>query len=95
MTTTYTIALDGDVLMATAPDGNESMMAVRLADTLSAFTDDRDAIHDRITYVDGLTLYRSIEDAEDDGAEVIYSGTDMGWLEDENGETGYQAAGRK
>ena len=92
---TYTIALDGDVLMATALDGDTGMMEARLADSLSQISDeDREAVAERISYISGLSLYASEDDAEDAGAEVVYRGCDMGWLEDAEGRMEYMAAGR-
>jgi hypothetical protein len=90
MTTTYTIAMCDDILVATAPDGDKALMEKRLAamdDQLSP------GWRDRIAYTSGLTLIDF--DADDiEGAEVIYSGTDCGWLEDAAGNMHYRAAVR-
>lgn len=89
---THTIALWGDWLIATAPDGDTATLAERIADAKSQGIDFDD---DDLRIITGLTLIRTIDDevkAEEAGAEIIYSGTDQGWLEDENGETGYHAA---
>ena len=90
--TTYTIAMIGDMLAATAVDGDDAMMSERLADTLTQITEGDST---DVKYITGLTLYATVDDAEDDGAEVVYSGSDMGWLEDASGAMGYDAAGLK
>ena len=89
---TYTIAMIGDMLAATAVDGDDAMMSERLADTLTQITEGDST---DVKYITGLTLYATVDDAEDDGAEVVYSGSDMGWLEDASGAMGYDAAGLK
>lgn len=95
MPTTYTLAMDGDVLMATALDGDAAMMAARLGDSLEQLNaEDREAVEGRITYVSGLTLYATEDDAEGAGAEVIYAGCEAGWLQDADGRMAYLAAGR-
>ena len=98
MSITYTIALIDDMLAATAPDGDTSLMQGRLEDTLSQMSpDERQDALERITYESGLTLLRTREDlyaAEEAGADIIYTGTDMGWLEDAAGEMAYEAAAR-
>ena len=91
--TTYTIALIGDMLAATAVDGDDFMMAERLADTLLQINEDNGSAE--VSYITGLTLYETEADAENDSAEIIYSGCDMGWLQDAAGEMKYQSAGRK
>jgi len=90
--TTYTIAMIGDMLAATAADGDNEMMAERLADTLTQITEGDST---DVKYVAGLTLYATVDAAADDGAEVIYSGCNMGWLQDASGAMDYMAAGRK
>ena len=93
--TTYTIAMLDDMLLATAVDGDEAMMAKRLEDTLSQLDPEREEQNRaNITYVSGLTLFQAEEDAEEAGAEIVYSGTQMGWLEDADGNMAYEAAGR-
>jgi len=90
--TTYTIAMIGDMLAATAVDGDDAMMADRLADTMTQVSDGDST---DVEYITGLTLYTTTDDAETDGAEIIYSGNDMGWLQDASGKMNYMAAGRK
>ena len=90
--TTYTIAMIGDMMAATAADGDNEMMAERLADTLTQITEGDST---DVKYVAGLTLYATVDAASDDGAEVIYSGCNMGWLQDASGAMDYMAAGRK
>ena len=88
---TYTIAMIGDMLAATAVDGDDAMMSKRLAELPELPEDETD----KTIFTTGLTLYATVADAEDDGAEVVYSGCDMGWLEDASGAMAYMAAGRK
>lgn len=90
--TTYTIAMIGDMLAATAVDGDDAMMAERLADTVSQINDGDST---DVEYTSGLTLYATEEDAEAAGADVVYSGCTTGWLQDASGEMRYMAAGRK
>ena len=90
--TTHTIAMIGDMLAATAVDGDDAMMSERLADTLTQITEGDST---DVKYITGLTLYATVDDAEDDGAEVVYSGSDMGWLQDASGAMDYIAAGLK
>ena len=90
--TTHTIAMIGDMLAATAVDGDNQMMADRLADTLTQINDGDGT---DVELIEGLTLYATVDAAVDDGAEVIYSGCDMGWLQDASGAMDYMAAGRK
>ena len=93
--TTYTIAMIDDMLAATAVDGDTKMMDDRLEDTLSQInSEDREASEDRVCYISGLTLFASEDEADEAGAEVIYSGCDTGWLQDADGEMKYQVAGR-
>lgn len=89
--TTYTIALLNDMLVATAVDGDERMMANRLSAAREQGIEFEDA--DLVLHT-GLTLFKSSDEAEEAGAAIVYSGTDMGWLEDENGQMIYEAAGR-
>lgn len=90
--TTHTIAMIGDMLAATAPDGDDRLMSDRLNDTLSQLNaDDRDSVD--VVYTFGLTLYATEDEAEDSGAKIVYSGCEMGWLQDENGNAQYMAAG--
>ena len=92
MTKTYTIAMIGDWLAATAIDGDSAALEAQVQDTMSQLNaeDEKPAVR----YETGLTLYESADDAEDDGAELAYSGNDQGWLIDENGKT-WGAAARK
>ncbi|MDA3876623.1 MAG: hypothetical protein PF483_06000 [Halothiobacillus sp.] len=90
--TTYTIAMIGDMLVATFVDGDDTMMNERISETLDQIDHGREKIHD-ITLKAGLTLYRTVEEAEDAGAEIVYQGCDMGWLVDEHGWAKYAAAG--
>lgn len=88
----YTIALLNDWLIATAPDGDEAMLADRIEATRSEGIDFADA---DLRIIPGLTLIHTVEDeiaAEEAGAEIIYSGTDQGWLQDAHGNTVYHAA---
>ena len=87
---TYTIAMFGDFLVATAVDGDEGMMASRLAEMDTQLDGDW---RSQLVFYSGLTLFRS-EDDIPEGAEVIYSGTDCGWLEDADGRMEYTAAAR-
>lgn len=89
----YTIAMIGDMLAATAVDGDDAMMAERLADTVAQINNNNGVTD--VEYITGLTLYATTNEAEEDGAEIIYSGCDMGWLQDSNGNMVYMAAGRK
>lgn len=92
--TTHTIALFGDWLIATAPDGDAAKLAERIADAKGQGIDFDDA---DLRIITGLTLIRTMDEemqAEEAGAEIVYTGTDQGWLEDEHGETGYHAAVR-
>jgi len=90
MTMTYTIAICDDMLLATAPDGDDALMAQRL----NAMDDQLSGNwRDRVTFTSGLTLV-GLDDDDIDGAEEVYSGTECGWLEDENGEMTYRAAVR-
>lgn len=89
--TTYTIALLNDMLVATAVDGDERMMANRLSAAREQGIEFEDA--DLVLHT-GLTLFKTSDEAEEAGAAIVYSGTDMGWLEDENGQMIYEAAGR-
>lgn len=90
---TYTIALIGDMLAATALDGDDAMMQERLEDTLSQINaEDRGDVE--IVFHEGLTLYATEEEAEEAGADIVYSGNDMGWLEDAEGRSEYMAAAR-
>jgi len=92
--TTHTIALFGDWLIATAPDGDAAKLAERIAAAKGQGIDFDDA---DLHIVTGLTLIGSADDeiaAEEAGAEIVYSGTDQGWLQDEHGNTVYHAAVR-
>lgn len=91
-TLTHTIAMLGDMLVATAPDGDDATMAARIEDTRQNGKVEIPA--GEIVYHKGLTLFATEDDAEDAGAEIVYSGTQTGWLQDENGEMAYLAAGR-
>lgn len=91
--TTYTIAILNDMLVATAVDGDDTMMAERLKAARAAGIEFE---ADDLTMIAGLTLYRSraeAADAEEEGAMIFYSGTDMGWLQDGAGRMDYWAAG--
>ncbi len=95
--TRYTIALSGDLLIATAPDGDDAALAQQIEDSLSQFNaEDRDSARGDIKTHSGLVLYRSQEDATDDEeagrVRIIYSGTDCGWLQDADGKADYEAA---
>lgn len=93
--TTYTIALIDDMLAATAVDGDDAMMQSRLEDMLSQINaEDRDRSRENIRFISGLTLFASVEDAEDAGLTVEYRGCDMGWLEDADGRMEYMAAAK-
>jgi hypothetical protein len=95
MTKTYTIAMIGDMLAATALDGDTSTMRARLQETLSQFNDeDRPGAENRVKYVSGLTLFHTVSEAEEAAARIEYAGCDQGWLEDEGGRTEYMAAGK-
>ena len=92
--TTYTIALLNDMLVATAVDGDERMMADRLSAAREQGINFEDA--DLVLHT-GLTLFKTsaeADEAEEAGATIVYSGTSMGWLEDEKGQMIYEAAGR-
>src|SRR5690606_28392827 len=92
--TTHTIAMLNDWLIATAPDGDKATLALRIAETKAQGIEFDDA---DLHIVTGLTLIGSVDDeiaAEEAGAEIVYSGTDQGWLQDEHGNTVYHAAVR-
>jgi len=89
----YTIAMIGDMLAATFVDGDDDMFQERLSDTLDQIDPGREEIHD-IWLCSGLTLFETVEDAEKAGAEIIYSGVDCGWLQDEDDQAIYMAAAR-
>ena len=90
MAMTHTIAICDDMLVATAPDGDEALMAQRLNAMEGQLSG---GWRDRVTFISGLMLI-GFDDDDIDGAEEIYSGTECGWLEDENGEMTYRAAVR-
>lgn len=95
MTKTYTIAMIGDMLAATALDGDDAMMRDRLNDTLSQISqEDREQAAASVCYITGLELFPTTSDAEDAGATVVYTGCDQGWLQDADGRMVYMAAGR-
>jgi hypothetical protein len=89
---THTIALFDDWLIATAPDNDAATMNERLANASGISFDETD-----LEVISGLTLIRTKAEAyaaEESGAEIIYSGTDQGHLQDENGSMIYHAAAR-
>ena len=92
MTKTYTIAMIGDWLAATAIDGDSAALDAQVQDTMSQLNAEDEKPD--VRYETGLTLYESAFDAEEDGAELAYSGNDQGWLIDETGKT-WGAAARK
>lgn len=87
---THTIAICDDLLVATAPDGDDAMMAARLATMDGQLSP---GWRDRLTFTSGLTLIDFDQD-DIEGAEEVYSGTDCGWLEDADGNMHYRAAVR-
>ena len=68
-TLTHTIAMLGDMLVATAPDGDAATMAARIEDTRQNGLVEIPA--GKITYHSGLTLFATEDDAEDAGAEAF------------------------
>lgn len=83
--TTYTIAMLDDVLIATVQDSKDIMLEAsnelvtgdyRKPDGYSYLMSD-------LTIISGLTLSND----EPADADIIYSGTTNGWLQDENGNT--------
>lgn len=93
--TTYTIAMIDDMLAATAVDGDEAMMTQRLQDTLDQLNaEDRANAASRVRYISGLQLFKTEEEAEDAGLEIVYSGCDTGWLQDAEGNMQYMAAAK-
>lgn len=94
--TQYTIALlCDDLLVATAPDGDGEMMSQRLKQALEMpFSDGSFPTIDQVTFIPGLTLYKTLDEAVDAGAEIVYRGHECGALEDSAGRMIYAAAGR-
>lgn len=91
---THTIALLGDWLIATAPDDDAPTMYERLENARASGISFDEA---DLEVISGLTLIRTqaeAYDAEERGAEIIYSGTDQGHLQDEHGSMIYHAAAR-
>ena len=91
---THTIALLGDWLIATAPDDDAATMQERLENARASGIsfDETD-----LEVISGLTLIRTKAEAyaaEESGAEIIYSGTDQGHLQDERGNMIYHVAAR-
>jgi hypothetical protein len=98
-TTRYTIAVVGDMLIAIAPDGDETTLQTGIEDTMSNLNpEDREQALANLETHSGLILFRNEEsarEAEDEGrVEIVYSGTTTGWLQDADGNTGYEAAAR-
>lgn len=81
--TTYTIALLNDMLMATVVDGSDIEKAVNdeISKIGSVEDDSYRGAFSKCEIITGVTLANS----EPETGEVVYSGTDAGWLEDENG----------
>jgi uncharacterized protein (DUF1697 family) len=77
MSTTYTIATIHDHLIAVVPDGGDIEAAIREEEEKACVTFDRDEI--RVT--SGCVLTDEIKS----GDEVIYAGTGLGFLTDEEG----------
>lgn len=100
---TYQIAMLGDLIIATASTDEllrqraeaeikMNGLTITLDPSNSAFNDVRPATFDDLKIIGGLTLYKTTDDAEADAAEIVYSGTDMGWLQDDDGQSIYDAA---
>ena len=85
MNTTYTIATDTNsgMLLATVPDGQDVLAAAADACNMAAVDLDPEQIEIR----SGLSLTDDVAD----GDLVVYTGTALGYLTDENDIT-YQAA---
>lgn len=74
--TTYTIAMDGDMLIACIPDGEDLDAAILMQ------TDAADCPLTASAVYTGLTL---TDDEPEDRSRIVYSGHEMGWLTEEDG----------
>lgn len=93
--TKYTIALSGDLLVGTAPDGDEARLQNRIDGVRQGGL--VDIPQETLEIISGLTLYRTRDeaiDARDEGVHIYYLGDEFGHLEDEHGVMDYYAAGK-
>jgi hypothetical protein len=73
--TLYTIVMAGDVLVASVPDGSDVDAEITAEENRAGVEFENVYCHS------GLELVNTVE--PDD--EIMYSGSEMGWLRDENG----------
>lgn len=78
MTKTYSIAFDGDLLIATVPTGGDLDAAI-----------DLERKNSRTPELKATSVIECVRltDEPSAGEEIVYSGTEMGWLMDETGKT--------